>query len=116
MGVKFINIAQAIGIGVLVAIDDSIAIRVLNQRVRVQRCHLNSVSEAILVCISQCGICFMHIDFLAVTQAVLVGVRRPGIGVVDIELFCVTQSVRIRVLVAINYAVTIRVLKHRIGV
>ena len=113
MHVDLIGITQPIGISVLLAVNGSIPIRVLNQRVCVQNIHFNPVREIILVGVSRCRIGFVCVDFLTVTQAVLIHIRNDGVGLMDVELARIIQAVQVGVLVSIMDAVFIGVFSQR---
>ena len=63
---EFLQVRQAIRIGVLIPVTDAIVIGVLNQWICIQNIHLNAVTDAIIVGIDHSGIGF-EVYFLPVT-------------------------------------------------
>ena len=61
--IQFIRIAQAVGVGVLVAVNYPISVRVLNQRLGAYDVHFNSVAESVLVGVGHCWIGLVNCNF-----------------------------------------------------
>ena len=114
----FIRIREAVRVGVLVPVKDTIAIRILTQGLGSQDVHLNSVAEPVVVGIGLCGIGlvdwpyavpdvfeFLNIQYPVgvgvlqrVNGAVAVGVNLQRIGFEDDQLDIVAEPIPVGVL------------------
>ena len=90
--VQFIGIRQAIAVGVLVAINDSVSIRIVVQRVGSHNVHFDSI-----------------------TQLIQVTVWRLGVGLVSVAFICVAQPVGVGVFVAVHDPIPVGIVIQRVG-
>ena len=124
MGAQFSRVREAIPVRVLVAVVNSIAIRIFSQRIGTQDVHLNPITEFIPVRVCHFGVGFVDrprpipnvLEFLHVQDAVAVGVLEGVDGSItvgiDLKWICLENSQ----LDPITKPIPIGILFQRIGV
>ena len=114
MDIQFLQVGQAIPVGVLVPVLGAIPVGVLSQRIRFQDIYLDAIIQSVLVGVWKRGVGFKA-DLLAIVQPVLIGVGHLGGCAVLVEFFGIRKAVGIGVLVSVEDAIPVRILHGRLG-